>query len=247
MLFRRPQAPTCPAPAFTVTAGDRLELWAPPRWPWPSTPGLFLSACTAELVELVGWFGFPFDRPVRVYVFPDAAALSAYYRRPACGVALPGEPGIAVAGDLPDPRPTVRHELAHLFSGAWGSMDPPLKSEGLAVWWEHRSGDPAGHEERVACVLWGQMARGRPYRVADILDPAVFRAPENVHACYDLAGGFTRWLVGRFGWVRYRDFFRRATAADFGEVFKAAFGLELWEAEARWYRDVMTNYRRRRF
>ncbi|MBX9583064.1 MAG: hypothetical protein K2X87_22385 [Gemmataceae bacterium] len=240
MLFRRPQPPTCPAPAFTLIPGDRLELlWVPPRWPFPSTPGLFLSACSAELTALVGWFGFPFDRPVRVYVWPTAAWLSAYYGVSAGGVALLAEPGIAVGGDLPDPRPMVRHELAHLFSGAWGSMNPPLKSEGLAVWWEHRSGDPAGHEDRVAAALRGQMAAGRPYRLADLLDPAVFWHPADKHACYALAGGFTRWLVGRFGWVRYRDFFRRATGANFGPAFADGFGLMLRDAERDWHRDVM--------
>lgn len=188
MLFRRPQLPTCPPPAFTVTADDRLELWDPPRWPYQLGRGAFLAACTAELVELVGRWGFPFARPVRVYVFPNEAWLSDYYRVKARGVALLDDPGIAVAGDLADPLPTVRHELAHLFSGAWGSMDPDLKFEGLANWWEYRP-DPAGHARRVAAALRRQMATGRPHRLADLLDPAVFRAPADIHACYDLAGG----------------------------------------------------------
>ena len=226
-------------PEWWLVEGNRINLCVPRQWPFPaSTCESLLQTATAELIGLVGHFGFPFAQPVRLYVFPSSKWLSAFFGNAATGVALLKEASIAIGGDLADPVPTIRHEMAHLFSGAWGTMDPALKSEGLAVWWEHRH-DAAGHEKQVATRLREHVLAGRPHRVFDLLDPVVFFAPRDTEACYDLAGGFTRWLIDTFGWVRYREFFNRATSANFGEMFEKKFDMRVCDAEKGWHRNVM--------
>ena len=84
-----------------------------------------------------------------------------------------------------------------------------------------------------------RFARGRAFdpatrhRPAPLLDRQYFFAPERVHDCYAMAGEFTGFLIRRFGWVRYRLFYRRADRWKLRSSFRRNFGLSL---EAAWER-----------
>lgn len=226
---------------FFVFPGDRVDLCCPRHWPFPRiSRESLLQAATTELIGLVGHFGFPFGRSVRLFVFASSRELSDYYRVQAGGVALVKDAAIAIGGDLADPIPIIRHEMAHLFSGAWGALDPPLKAEGMAVWWETRV-TAKEHEALATRTLRECMIAGRPHRLFELLDSTAFMAPANVHGCYALAGSFTRWLIGHFGWLRYRTFFRAASTSNFGEAFQEGFGCCLRDSEKEWWRVLMAS------
>jgi hypothetical protein len=56
---------------------------------------------------------------------------------------------------------------------------------------------------------------------------------------YVIAGSFTGYLLQRFGWERYRSFFRRATTRNFSRCFAQVFGLRLLAAEHAWGDDLV--------
>jgi hypothetical protein len=63
---------------------------------------------------------------------------------------------------------------------------------------------------------------------------------EHAQATYLLAGSFTGFLIGQFGWERYLRFYKLANmrlvnAGRFGSTFEKCFGVPLKKAESQWH------------
>lgn len=225
-------------PTFVAFTHDRIVLHHPPAWPLAMSPARFVAAGVSDLIELAGWFGFPFSSPVHVWLFPTCGALSRFYHTPASGVAFVEQRAVAVGADAPDPVGVLRHELAHLVSASWGGMRPSLKCEGLAVWWQGRT-DLRSATLNTSALCRERLRHGTLPTTEEMLDDVFFHNPCRQAVCYALAGSFAGWLIRRFGWVRYREFFRRAGPGNFVAAFDEVFGVPLDYADPRWRLELI--------
>ena len=101
---------------------------------------------------------------------------------------------------------------------------------------------PIGEEaERLLCRSDSELA--------SLLDQRYFFSAVNMHRCYALAGGFTGFLIRRFGWDAYREYYRRADQWTFRARFQKQFGISLEEGFGKYWRDrslaIKTLLRRR--
>lgn len=88
-------------------------------------------------------------------------------------------------------------------------------------------GLPIGEEaERLLCRSDSELA--------SLLDHRYFFSAVNMHRCYALAGGFTGFLIRRFGWDAYREYYRRADQWTFRARFQKQFGISLEGAWQKW-------------
>src|SRR5262249_51452329 len=152
-------------------------------------------------------------RRVVVYVFDTCSAVSRIFGASYYGTALRLANAIVVV-DSTCVEETERHELVHLFAARWNSVAPPLWSEGIAVWLQrtvpYRPMDWAA----------GPLLANRDLRLSRLLKPEFFFAPPQCHACYVLAGSFTGFLIRRYGWDRYRWFYRASNDERWQEKFR---------------------------
>src|SRR5262249_12350120 len=148
---------------------------------------------------------------------------SAVYGRDQIGFAL--APFTVVVGDSAYVHETIRHELAHLFLGAW---QMPLLSEGFAVWWQG--------------TWWGvpiddaalPLLRRKGLCLTSMLDSGFFHDQSRERDCYTMAGSFTGFLIRRLGWSGYLTFYRRAARRGIGKALQRDLRLTLAQAERRW-------------
>jgi hypothetical protein len=196
--------------------------------------------CEAELDDLAERFGFPLRRRLAVFLFWTWTDISKVFGEGYAGTALYGANAVVLAADM-RVEVSLRHELTHLFAGHWNRQVPPLLSEGLATWLDGRSAD----------WLVGPLLETYRSVVPDLLRRRFFFSPRCRSACYILAGGFTGFLIRRFGWDRYRTLYLtvRPVHIDgvfrpvpgpvrFAATFQKVFGLTLVEAERQWREEV---------
>lgn len=106
-------------------------------------------------------------------------------------------------------------------------VHPPLVQEGLAVWLQGTTPNQTDAAKDTDSVLRFDTDP------SPMLDPRQFFAPNQVHVSYALAGGFTGYLIRRFGWDHYRRFYRKADRWTFRSNFRRHFGMSF---EAAWRR-----------
>lgn len=207
--------------------GDRVAVLAP--------AGLvdareILLWAEADLADLAGRFGRRLRRRLTVVLVPSYRDLWADFGRWMGGVALPSATAVVIAVDCPPIRDLIRHELAHLFAARWNLMPPPLIQEGLAVWLESADsevpslGPQLGRRPKLV-DHWPELDR--------VLDVPSFFAPSQMTQSYASAGIFTGYLIRRFGWERYRRFYRRAERLTLRRSFRRHFGTPLDDAWRR--------------
>jgi tetratricopeptide (TPR) repeat protein len=135
--------------------------------------------------------------------------------------------------DVGFPHSALRHELAHVFGGAFGSWfgvsARNLLSynvcliEGLAVAADWNLGFMTGHQwARAAQEVKGKEAP----RVLDLLGVTGFWS-EGASLAYTMCGSFSRFLIDRHGAARFRDAYREG---DFAGVY----GRPLEELVGEW-------------
>ena len=79
---------------------------------------------------------------------------------------------------------------------------------------------------------------GADYRpLGSLLDRAGWE--RDTDYSYAIAGSFTGFLVRRIGWPAFKEFYRRASASNFTEVFRDAFGVTLLDAERQWRQELL--------
>jgi hypothetical protein len=188
-----------------------------------------------ELQEIIRWseadlddfsqrFGISLPRRLTIVLTSSHQDLTDDFGRPMGGTALMPANAVVLAADCPL-REGLRHELAHLFAFRWNTCAPPLVQEGLAVWLQEETPD-----QMVTADHTGFAFDTDP---SPMLDSRHFFAPNRLHLSYALAGGFTGFLIRRFGWDCYRRFYSKADRWTFRSLFKTQFGMSF---EAAWRR-----------
>jgi hypothetical protein len=180
----------------------------------------------ADLDDLSQRFGTRLPSPVTIVLTSSHRDLSDDFGRPMAGTALMPANAVVLAADSPL-RKGLQHELVHLFAFRWNTCAPPLVQEGLAVWLPGTMPD----DTQTAEIIDSGLAFDTD--PSPMLDSRHFFAPDQVHASYALAGGFTGFLIRRFGWDQYRRFYSKADRWTFRSVFKRQFGISF---EAAWRR-----------
>jgi tetratricopeptide (TPR) repeat protein len=185
------------------------------------------------LEQLTKEFGFSLRRRLVVILFRTTGEISRLYEETMGAVALPhgetilvGPESFQVSGH---PEECMRHELAHLFTAYWGDLDPAFKSEGLAAWMQRSwEGKPIDFHALVALLA------DRYVSLPWLLNDSVFYDARTQSANYALAGSLTGYLIDRYGWDTYRQFFCRTRANTFLPYFKQAFDVDLATVERQW-------------
>jgi hypothetical protein len=218
---------------FMAVSRHRITVYYNPVATTEPEAVLFLLLCRREREALARRFGSRLRGRLRVYLFPDHAPvcqISAGYG----GFALI-EQNAAVIGAYEHDQELIRHELTHLFAARWSRQAPALLSEGLAVWLQNRWGD-----QPIDVLARCLDRRHRP--LSDLLSRQYFFDPPHRWECYLLAGSFTGYLIQRFGWDKYRRFYRRATARNFVRQFRAVFGREFADEEQAWREELRDSW-----
>jgi hypothetical protein len=141
---------------------------------------------------------------------------------------------VVVAADCPKSG-GLRHELARLFAARWNMSPPQLLYTGLAVWLEATADGVAIDEMagRLVCQPDSYLAR--------LLEPWSFPCEADAQRAYLLAGGFTDFLIRRFGRDRYRDCYIAANHTNFRSRFEEHFDMSLEWAWQIWRESVPQN------
>jgi hypothetical protein len=199
-----------------------------------------LPSLAREWSEAVTDVGRVFERPLRrplvVYLFPTMSEMGRLFEMEMGASALAGADAVTMATDsFPASglaAEVARHEIVHLFSAQLGTLEPSLKSEGLAV-------DLQGGWDGLPLEFHAlAMVLGRPLVPLSFLaDETRFR--EGHRPAYVLAGSFTRYLRRRFGWETYARFFRKAGPRGYVSVIRSVFGADLWVLEREWREDLL--------
>jgi tetratricopeptide (TPR) repeat protein len=194
----------------------------------------YLQRVEEIVLEFSRQFGFPLRRRLVIFLFTTASDMSRIFKAPMGGCAFIGGDAIALGfGGLANAtlEEVLRHELAHLFSAYLGTLDPPLKGEGLATW---LMGSVDGKPVDFHALAF--LLTDRYLFLTWLTQPTWFFASQS---CYYLAGSFTGHLIRRFGWDSYKEFFRRATAQNFDACFAQTFGCSLLTAERQWRDELL--------
>lgn len=204
----------------------------------PELEGAFeVTNCLQRAEEVVAefhrLFGVALKRRLVIFLFPSTATVSRLFKTPVAGCALVGADAILLAKDglWATMAEVLRHEVAHLFSARLGKLDQALNSEGLATWlMSSVDGRPIDFHalaylltDRCLFMTW-------------LKDRAWFYSGKG---SYLLAGSFTGYLIRRFGWECYRDFFRHANIKNFDASFTKTFEVSLLTAERQWRDDLL--------
>jgi hypothetical protein len=233
--------------------------WRPSPWLWRlsrrivtfrSLPGgrvslLFADGLdqTLDLHEVMRWsesdlddlarrFKSPLRHRVIVVLAPSYRDLTADFGRPMGGIMLTHAATVVLAADCPL-RESLRHELAHLFAVRWNALAPPLLEEGLAVWLQGTEQGVPIEEEA------GRLIRQSDLDIGPLLGRSHFFSEAHQQLCYTLAGGFTGFLIRRFGWDTYRELYRRTDRWTFRARFEKRFGMSLERAWRRWHDETV--------
>lgn len=196
------------------------------HWDFP----VLLGRIETDLDRLIRQFGFTLRRRIAVYLVPSCSELRTHGLA-VDGFALP--PNAIVVAEDTNLQETIPHELTHLFSIHWNIFAPALLNEGLATWMQ---GGYAGVPIDVAVR---QHLRNRTPRLSTLLNDRFFYSARYRGACYVLAGSFTGFLIRRFGWERFRAFYKRENRFLLGRKFRREFGMTLREAEVRWRSELL--------
>src|SRR5262249_7658471 len=144
---------------------------------------------------------------VHVYLFPTCEAVQEVFGKRYAGVALTPFHAVVVPFEVRPLAEWLRHELAHLFSDRWNPLAPPLLQEGLSTWL--RGSERGSPIAGPAAILLRQAG----YRLRRMLGRKFFFREENHLAWYALAGSFSGFLIGRFGWDAFRRLYRGVAGA----------------------------------
>lgn len=217
------------AAACRTLSGNGFNLHYPPSLAGRVEDGGVLGVCQHEWDWLTTQFGFSPRGNAAIYLFESEGEIADVAGEPCASYSYPQGSLVLVALGPALPG-LLRHELTRLYSARLGPASPPLKSVGLAVFVESIGqvpppGEPALH--------WLQEEGGLP-ALARRWPP---RDGEAWAAAHVIAGGFTGFLIQRFGWEAYRRFYA-AAPRRFPEAFERAFSLTLPEAESLWRSSV---------
>jgi hypothetical protein len=191
-----------------------------------------LERCQRELDRLAARFGEPPCGRTTVFLLTSHREISTIMSYSAGGYALWQANAILIAADqLSDEL--ICHEFAHLFSGRWSKLAPPLLCEGLSVCLQSTErGYP------IDSVALPRLY-DRNLRLPLLLNRRLFFSEQHRHDCYVLAGSFVRFLIRRYGWERFEKLYRSCNSYRFRAKFKKHIGVTLERAEWSWRNEMI--------
>jgi len=228
------------------TQSPHFVMWSEPVGETPEEIALVHRDLEFRYHQLRTILGAEPRTPITVYRFSSAQSKKDLVGAGGTLYAKPWRREIYVQAER-FPAPRLRHELAHVFAGAfgdplfgvslawrwWGPLPVPHLAMGLIEGLAEAAdfGNPEGratlHQEARAMIALGQApALGR-------LMGASFSFESGPRA-YVLAGSFCRFLLDRYGATKLRLAYR--SAGDFA----AAYGRSLAELETDWHAFLET-------
>ena len=228
------------------TQSEHFVMWSDPAGDTPAEIALVHSDLEFRYHQLRVILGVEPRTPIDVYRFSSAQEKKDLVGAGATLFAKPWMREIYVQAER-FPAPRLRHELAHVFAGAfgdslfgvslawrwWGPLPVPHLGTGLIEGVAEATdfGDPDGratlHQQARAMIAIGQAPS------LERIMGAGFSAESGARA-YVLAGSFCRFLLDRFGADRLRAAYR--SAGDFATVY----GFSLAELEKAWRAFLQT-------
>jgi tetratricopeptide (TPR) repeat protein len=222
------------------TQSEHFVMWSEPAGDAPAEIALVHSDLEFRYHQLRAILGSEPRTPITVYRFSSAQAKKDLVGAGGTLYAKPWMREIYVQAEH-FPASRLRHELAHVFAGAfgdslfgvslawrwWGPLPVPHLGTGLIEGVAEAAdfGDPDGratlHQQARAMIALGQAPS-----LARVMG-AGFSAESGARA-YVLAGSFCRFLLDRFGADKLRAAYR--SAGD----FEAVYGSPLAELEKSW-------------
>ena len=222
------------------TQSEHFVMWSDPAGDTPAEIALVQRDLEFRYHQLRAILGSEPRAPITVYRFSSAQEKKDLVGAGATLFAKPWMREIYVQAER-FPAPRLRHELAHVFAGAfgdsllgvslawrwWGPLPLPRLGTGLIEGVAEAAdfGDPEGratlHQQARAMIALGQAPS-----LARVMG-AGFSVQSGARA-YVLAGSFCRFLLDRFGADKLRAAYR--SAGDFAAVY----GLSLAELETSW-------------
>jgi hypothetical protein len=187
-----------------------------------------------HLDELSQQFGVRLPHGLTVVVYPTHGDLSADFGRSLTGTLLPEASAVflSVQGNL---TWDLRYYLIRLLASRCNADPPWLLDCGLMTWM-HATTDLLPIEERAA-----RLVRQPGSGLAPLLEDSGFDPRANEFHGTILAGGFTGFLIRKFGWHRYLDCYRKANPSNFRQLFEKQFGMSLEWAWQMWRESPPTN------
>jgi len=171
--------------------------------------------------QLVQFFGHRPKYKIRSYVFKDTAQKSRMMGAANTMIARPWAYEYYVHGSY-FPHRVIKHEMAHVFSAAFGSGPLKLSArygllfnaalvEGVAVAADWSSGELTPHQ-------WSRalLDLRRAPDPANILGVTGFYNHSSLHS-YTIAGSFSRYLIDKYGIKKFK---RAYGTANFAEVYQ---------------------------
>jgi hypothetical protein len=217
---------------FRTLRQGRIKLRYPPGLASGGEIHAFMQSCQRILTSYADQFGLSLSRILVIYMFAEWPKL--YGIQAAHGLAFE-RADMAVVVFARDNRPfndaTIRHELAHLFGRYLGPMSPQFKNEGLAM---------ALGERRLAdfdALL--ALLRNDCRTIRELVKAKGVTKGRVDYGFFAMAGSFTRFLIGHFGWDSYCKFYRLSDARNFCDLFAREFGINLDEADQQWRTDLL--------
>jgi hypothetical protein len=198
--------------------------------------------CQGEFDNLVELFGFAPRGRVAIYLFAasnDIKRITGLARQFGCESDIERLTALPFAGCVhenlnvillardSDFRSSVRHELTHIFARRLGTEAATFIREGLATWVEHNHHVPSLNDRALTALK----EKGG---IEAFLDHALLFEPSITIAYYDIAGNFTDFLIARFGWPAYCQFYKIANQTNFVASFEQVFSMPLAATEALW-------------
>jgi hypothetical protein len=213
---------------FRTQASEHVVLRYPPQVEGRLDLRLYFEQANEILAEFTRDFGFPLRRRLVVFLFGTPERICRVFDFGCQSFALPGGDAIGLCADevgLTRIDESIRHELAHLFSAYWSRLSPAFNDEGLATWlMRSMDGTPID-----VCAL-ATVLTDRYVPLTSLASTLWTYSTSN----YSVAGSFTGYLLRRFGFDRYAEFFRIARSKTLETSFARTFGLRLSEAERQW-------------
>ncbi len=200
-----------------------------------------IDTCVEELHDLSRWLDWEKSKRIIVYVlasyitireitngfdgyaFPELSIIILSYDRVGHFVTTDGRDTF---------RRILRHELTHVLAFKKGSMCPELKSEGLATFFQELGFG-------IHSIEGLQILRPvNPAPIHELLSRSFFLSPQRIAGNYWAAGSFTAFLIRKFGWPKYWQFYYQANRANYQRRFYIVFGHELKTVETDWIKSI---------
>ena len=219
--------------SFRTVSSDRVSVLFPADLDGRIDFTEVMRLAGLDLDDLAQRFGFRLRRRLTIVVVPSHQDLTADSLGGLRGTACWAPATAVILAFDCSFRDSLRHELTHLFAARWNTYPPPLIQEGLAMWLKDT--DP----ERTNTAEDMRLIRRFNTDPSLLLDARYFFAPDRLHETYAVAGVFTGFLVRRFGWDRYRKFYRFDSKDrwTFRARFKKYYGMSLEEAWLRCHEE----------